>query len=159
MAKNVFPTENSVGVYQSIPSVALGAEAIFGTGGVIRAGSRLPSFVWSGLDITSVSGLTVQASVGYAVINGFVVYVDAPDSVVMPGGSPTSYRLWLQLVVDGAGPGSGVNWVTTSGDTPPAGQPSVLVGYVPMGAAAPVGSSDPIQSAVKAPGSSAFTYT
>jgi hypothetical protein len=121
-----------------------------------RAASRLASFVYSGLDVTPISGLNVSISSGYACITGLIVFIDAAVTLTMAA-NQLSY-LWLQFTEDGGGLVTGVQWVSTTAGAVPSGASSVLVGLVSMGASAPSGLT-PIQSSQKSPGTNSFDYT
>lgn len=157
MGTNILLTEQPVGTLAGDPT-DWATEKMLQTALQVRAESRLKRFVHSGLDVSSVSGLDILVSAGFAVINGFVINIDNGVNLTMAAG-PATYRLWLQLQRT-SGLVSGVTWRAISiNDNPPVQTTddgdSVLVGWVPMGASSP---SAAIQSAAKAPGNNSFSY-
>lgn len=159
MAFHILLTENSVGTYSTIPTRQAREKVLFAAMWT-RAASRLSNFVYSGLDLSSVSGRDVQITAGWAVVGGAMIYSDAAATITAP--ASTANRVWLQVTLDTDDLVSGARFTTTSDDTPPTVGPgygnSVLIGRAPMGASAPTGATDPIISSLKCPGHNTTSY-
>lgn len=128
MAKNIFPSENSIGELLGHPT-RNARERMFVEWMKVRGSSVLESFLYSGFTISAGAGLAVSIAAGVGVVDGYRIENDAAETLsglANSRGIDAPNYIYAQLDFDVNDLVEGYTLVATTTTTPPVD--SVLIG-------------------------------
>jgi hypothetical protein len=115
MSTHIYPSELPVGTTQDGPSNYI-RERQLTSYMTACASSPLPYFVYGGFELSAGSGLSVNIAAGTAVINGYMVTIDAVGTKSNLGTNTTNY-IWVQLLKTSSKVTGSQFYANNTGDT------------------------------------------